>query len=288
MIKLLLFSFFLLATTIVIRPGFAGQPCPTPLANASPRVEGLITATNTITGVDNAKGNCIVDSSAEIKVGAAKILRAKSYNELKTTFYTNSKAASGIRKPENNLNGSFPPAVFAGNGLYHYKINPGIYDGNVTIDPELPGSLAGTGTQVIFIDGNLTINSDIKYHQIDSDGGLVFVVGGDINIDAINVSEIDAVLVSFKKICTAYTGSSACPQALNSPPLTIYGSLVSLACSDRTDTVNCDPNTNYLQLQRSLQKNSAPAETIKAQAKYLTLLTVNDLMDEDLIIPNEN
>lgn len=294
MVKILLFSFLLLSLPFIIRPSFA--QCIVTEPSASPRAEGLISAP-TINGVDNTSGNCVLGSPAPVSVSTAKILRSYTYDGLKKTFYTNSKFSYPTKaNPNKHLlnNGHFfvtfdgKKAKFISDGLFlNSNVSPN--DPNMTIDPNnFIDNTSGVGTQVFFVDGDLNINKDIIYHPNDSGGGLVFVVQGDINVKS-SVVNVDAVLISFESICSAYdTGSSSCID-IDNKALTVNGSLISLACSDPSDpSPTCTTPSSHINLVRSITPNTSPAEIINAQPKYLQLLTVNDLMDEDLIIPNES
>lgn len=256
--KLLLFSFLLLALPFIIKPSYAKCASPGP----SPRAEGLISG-NSITGLDNENGNCITGTSSKVDVKEAQILKLESfdYPSFKDVFYDRSKF-----KPKSPKDTPLPNA-FIKDGLYWF-----------TSDLDINAAPSGNGTEVIFVDGNLNINKAISYPAVEP-GGLVFVVKGDINIDP-NVIRVDAVLISFGEICTSWDGSFC---SRSDKALTINGSLISLAPEDPLN-----PDITHIHLLRSLASNTQPAEVINAQPKYLKLLTIGDLMDEDLVIPSDS
>lgn len=231
------------------------------------RAQGLVSATN-VTGFGNTEGKCVVDPKA-----AYSFQNIPTYNDLKSLYFTRSKATKPTPLPT-------PPAAFntnfTVNGVYNYGID-------LTIDTTNTPNPAGTGIVVIFVDGNLNINSDIDYHPTDANGGLVFVVRGVINIDYA-VKRIDAVLIAegngTYSICTAVERSApVCPAdyhdyPTNADKLVVNGSFITL-------------NSNSpIRFRRSLPNNSTdPAELINQQAKYLVIL--KDLFSHTLEIRSE-
>lgn len=136
--------------------------------------------------------------------------------------------------------------------------------GNLTLNSNItPVDVTG----VIFVDGDLNINTDL----INANGktGLVFVVKGDVLIDKA-VKRIDAVIISSGIIYTA-TDKSATP----SPTTTCEKNLVNVGASTNALTINgslisLDPGT--IVFCRTLTTNSEAAEKIVHQIKYLVIL----------------
>lgn len=147
------------------------------------------------------------------------------------------------------------------------KITGRVYniDGDFTVNSDITVTTLTGLTGIIFVKGNLAINHDLTYNY--SDGGLVFVVKGNITI-APTVALINAVLISSGHIYTAATAGSTCSHlslVLNSPQLVVNGSLVSLSQ---------DPSSN-IEFCRSLPgaaNNTTPAEVVNQQPKYLVIL----------------
>jgi len=120
-----------------------------------------------------------------------------------------------------------------------------LIDGNYSISSNtIPAKVKnGLYKPVIFVDGTLTINSDIS---IANGGGIIFIVSGGVEIDK-KVETLNGIFYSFDDIDTSYNGSSA------KDPLTIRGSLygknVSLTRqiskvvnSDPSEAINFDPS----------------------------------------------
>lgn len=132
---------------------------------------------------------------------------------------------------------------------------------NLTIN--VGGSIAGINTQtgVIFVDGKLTINTNII--STANNKGLVFVTIDDVLIDK-NVTAVDAVIISEGQICTA-SDENTCPDTLSdagsTQQLLIKGGLVSI-----------NP-AKPIKFRRNLVNNDInAAEKIIAQPKYLAIL----------------
>lgn len=116
---------------------------------------------------------------------------------------------------------------------------------------------------VIFVQGNLNINKDIKYGNRNANSGLIFVVQGDVNIDP-TIIEIDAMIITFGQFCSAYsTENSNCPAPSgNQEQLVINGAVISLS------------PTHTPKFVRSLIDNSCAdcaAEKIVYQPKNLVI-----------------
>lgn len=212
-----------------------------PIQSHNPRAEGLISAPSAAPNFGNPAGRCVISSQA-----AFNPLEIPNYATLRSLYYTQSKS------PPNKYTALPAPLTFNGDGRY-----------SLSGDQTISSSPSGSGTEVIFIDGNLTINNDISYHTNDGNGGLVFVVSGNVNIDT-SVRQIDAVIISSGSI---YTAGASCTtnNVTESNPgtpisaLTINGSLVSL---EPGSIIFC----------RNLADDANPAEIINQQAKYLVIL----------------
>lgn len=285
MIKLLLFSFLLLALPFIIRPGFAQQICPTTVGADIPKSTGGLLSAPEIVGIDNPTGNCVLDTPSKVDTSAAIILKAQSYDELYKAFFTNSRFSPKPTPAPTPIAGANTfPDYFSTDHVYYYQGDVNVTDPIKVISPG--------GVLVVFVDGNLNIQKNLYFPSPTNPNktGLVFIVQGEIRIglsnpstpaDSSNVTRVDAVLISFGTICTAYNFRAIPPACIlpttrlsSSLNLTVNGSLISLG------------NGN-IQLVRNLTNNPGAAESINNQAKYLLNLAVSDLMDSDLIIPYE-
>lgn len=235
------------------------HPSCAPLATPgyTPRASGgLITAKSIAGNFGTTSGVCIIDANTNFLY-----YKLPTYNDLVKKFYDQSSSSSK-KAADTVLN-------FSGgtNGLYRFTSNQTINS-----------ALTGSGTQVIFIDGNLTIDvtpSNILSFPSSGEGVLVFIVFGNINIRS-TMTQVDAVLVSYGDICTAYNGTN-CPASkiTTNSKLVINGSLVSLK------------SAGGLKLMRQLDDNAESAELINYQPKVIPLLAKAGLLLEDLKIPLE-
>ena len=242
-IIVLLLLLFLPTTNYQLPTTFAQTPyCST---GTPARATGLVSTPQLLSGSKfGTSGACIIDPKA-----AFVPFKIPSFDELKSLYYTQSKATKTDATPASGT---------ANQGTIRSALNSNdvvLIRGNV----ELNGNLGGTSkTAVIFIDGNLNFGSNFTFG--DNNTGLVFVVGGNVNI-AQSVTRVDAVIIAKGIICTAYDGS-VCPTAnvSNSQPLVINGSLISLN------------ELAPIKFRRSLADNRQPAEKINHQIKYLVIL----------------
>ncbi len=207
--------------------------------------DGLVTAyTNEGVIRINSSGTCIIDRQTEFAP-----FKIPDYQTLKSKYYTQSKLGPTIKKAPNA--GLVEP--FTQDGIYNFTSDVPV---STALDP------LSVGTQIFFVDQNLNINIDLIYHTNDAAGGLVFVVGGDVNI-APTVKQIDAVIISSGTIYTARSSTSLpcnTSDVLTTNPLVINGNLVSL---------NGD---KAIKLCRKLADNKIPAEQFNTQFKYLATL----------------
>ncbi|MBI2593376.1 hypothetical protein HYW44_01930 [Candidatus Daviesbacteria bacterium] len=254
---------FTLSSSLFPIPSFA--QCQT-----NDRNQGLISATSGVTGMfGNLDNVCITGNNTSYRE-----FKVPSYQNLEEQFYTSSR--SGFTKGGDLLsaNGAWN-FTGAGAGIYLQTKNV-ILSGVAPTATTTPPS----GVQIIFIRGSLNITANIDYADTDSASGLVFIVRDNINIYT-DVTKVNAVLISFGQICTAYlAASSGCSDGSTiTQPLTINGSLISL-------NKNSSP-ASPLQLRRNLEDNDQPAEVVNKQPKYLYILK-DGLFTKDLIITTED
>ncbi len=223
--------FLLLATNYKLPTAYAATLCGNPSPN--PRAQGLV-STPSLSGIFGTTGGCIVDSKA-----AFAPFKIPTFDSLESLYYTQSKNSSKVVISD-TLPTITDQTIYLKTGGLTISANP-----------------TGAGTAVIFVKGNLNINSNITYGAANS--GLVFVVKGDVNIDQ-SVTRVDAVIISEGTICTAFDGTSCPSTNILASQLVINGSLISL---------NPDKPIKF---RRSLSDNSQPAEIINQQPKYLILL----------------
>ncbi len=130
------------------------------------------------------------------------------------------------------------------NSVYHLKEDLTI-SGPITTEPK---------TLLIFIDKDLNINTNFTYGN--SGSGVVFVVGGNINIDK-DVTRIDGIFITSGTFCSA-TENGSCDTS--DKQLIINGSVV---------TLNPAVSPRFV---RALDDNADPAEKLNFQPKYYGLL----------------
>lgn len=225
--------------------------CPDDPTNTKYYTKGLASTPNLGSNLKKtADSRCIVDPKA-----AFAPYKIPSYEDLKSLYYTQSKNSKGL---------SFSSL----SSSYNFEIGDKVY--LTSGDLSVSGTPTGSGTQVIFVEGNLSFTT-ANYTYGTSTTGTVFVVKDNVNIDLL-VTRIDGIIISQGVICTAYTGS-ACLSATDtatSPQLTINGSLISI-------NSNGSPAIKF---RRRLADNSDPAEKIIHQPKYLVIL--RNLMSDTL------
>lgn len=266
-------------------------PCPAPQPLGIPKADGLISAQNIISpNFFNTSGICVNGAPASIDLTGPKV---DSFGQLFATYYRQNRFGEKIRTLpgiasglDYTLNGT--PAtnqLDTGSGT-HRLYN---YPGNLTIGPN---AFTGSKVALIFVQGNLIINSNITYAAGINDAGLVFIVKGQVFINggaprASQVQQINAVIIAdgsevgptAYSICTACT-SVGTPNSLFVDDgsnwdnmLTINGNLVALN------------NTRTILFKRGLQSNSDASEVINFDPKYLVIL--KDLISSNLKIWTE-
>ncbi len=250
----------------VLAPSSAASSC-----GDSPRANGLVTSPSLDTSVGvkfgTTAGSCVTNTNE----AALPTFQIQSYDDLRALYYDQFKAHSGVTKRSlsESINlSTLNPINFSGDNIWFTNLS----------NFNIPSSgITGSGTQVIFIDGELEIQHDINYHTGNAAGGLVFIVKGNINIDA-SVHQIDAYLISGQTICTGYDfGSNSCPGGLaakDTVPLVINGGLVSLN------------NSTSIRFRRDLTDNSTAAEQVNYDPKYLYLL--KGMVSQSLSITTQN
>lgn len=250
-------AFFLLLPVAYSLSTIKAQNCQSYLPNQSGVQNGLISTPSLSGKFGNTSTACVTNLP-----GAAipsYNLTDQQYFSLKSRYYTQSKQPKSTTLPAG--------LAFGTDGLY-----------NVT-SLTVSATPTGSGTEVIFIDGDLHINSNITYHTTDGNGSLVLVVGGSIYI-APSITQIDAVLIGQGNIYTACSLSpcGAASSVQVSSPLVVNGNIISL-----------DTLSNKIVFERNLfdtvNGNDVPAEQVNLQAKYLLLL--KSLMSQTLVVQTE-
>lgn len=242
-------------------PSASSIPCP--VQNTRPRAEGLISTPVISNNFGNPTGQCVVSNDA-----AFAAFKIPTYDSLKSLYFTRSKFNPAT---SNSTTLTVSPIV-ANDSITNYTNPSGLAIGTQVPTPPSPAvTYTGTGAAIVFVDGNLTINSNIT--NTTSSMGLVIIVGGNVMIDK-SVTRIDAVIIAQGYIYTAtdYTlGRNTCiNSSITASQLAVNGSLISLNQDVSSAIVFC----------RTLADNSQAAELINQQAKYLVLL--RDLYSDTL------
>lgn len=262
----LLLTFTITNNSLLVTPLFAQ-------CQNNDRNQGLISATQGIAGntiFGNAEQVCITGTQD----ASYREFKVPSYQDLENQFYTLSRSSAKKGTDSIPVGSLAAPAGWgftggaAGNGIY--LLTPNVY---------LSGA-DGTGTQVIFIRGNLNIMNNINYADTDPASGMVFIVSGNINI-APSVTKINAVLISSGFICTAmdFSTSTCYNGQTDWQQLVINGSLISINKNNLSEPA--------IKLGRNLELNTQPAEKVNKQPKYLYNLR-GGLLTKDLIITSED
>lgn len=260
----LLITLFLVCLFLILSPKirvFAQvPPCPTPAAGKPAIVRDLASALSI--GSLTTQGTCITGDKASVDPGAFYV-HLDSYDALKSTFFTKSKSPATKNilplgdKTQANL------GTISAETLFNVQ-------GNLTMG----GNPAGTKTAVIFVDGNLIINSNITYGSTGT-YGLVFVVGGDVFISrASTLNQIYGVIIAQGQICTAASGSVC--EATFYPTTTILNINGGLIALDRDKPIL---------FRRQYSTTDSPSEVINFAPKFL--VNLRDLMSTNILIIGE-
>lgn len=205
------------------------------------RAEGLVSTPQIgSTAKFGTTGGCIIDPKA-----AFAPFKIPTFDELKSLYFDQSKANKITLTEARNI----LPSKILGDNVYYV-----MYDLDVGVNP------TGSGTQVILVNGMLSIWNNYTYGYGDPNSGTVFIVKGGVYIYP-TATLIEAVIIAEGSICTAYDVTTACPATnQTTSQLVINGSLISLT------------ETAPIKFRRTLADNNQPAEKINHQVKYLVLL----------------
>lgn len=226
--------------------------------------QGLISATQGVSGIfGNTDQVCVINTND----ASYRDFKVPTYADLENQFYSLAKTP-----PKKNTALANGNQTFSGNGVWLQ-----------TAADFTMGTAAGSGVQIIFVRGNLHITQDITYAAADPYSGLVFIVSGNIYIYSSPVQTVNAALISFGTICTAYetAPTPGCSLGANyTQKLTVNGSLISL---NKNDVAG-----GTILLRRNLLDNAnQSAEQINKQPKFLYILK-NGLLTKDLILTQED
>jgi hypothetical protein len=222
--------------TYNLKPTYAQvQSCGS--VTTQPRAEGLVSAKSLTGNFYTSSRACITDERASFVP-----FEIPYYDELKSFYFT--QAEEGV--------GKITIASDATQANFNLSTNSVVYvSGNLT----LSGSIAGTNTGVVFVDGKLEFTAN---YTGGTNYGTVFVNRGNVVI-APSVNRIDAVIISEGNIYTA--GEFCTPNSFsNASQLTINGSLISIG------------ESSAIKFCRDLADNTQPAEIINQQPKYVVIL----------------
>lgn len=232
------------------------------------RAEGLVSTPDLKGDFGTSSGVCVVNDPR----ASFNPLKLQDFDSLKTIFYTQIKDSPSIVKHDViSRNGTdFDIQLSGQDHIYYIQGNLDINNFNKPADNK---------TGVVFVEGNLNINSNIDRTTAGNNVGLVFIVKGDINIRR-DVDRVNAVLISSASIYTADAGctkNSAKTKSDNITPISplkVNGSLISLNPNPPNSIKFCR------NLISSLQGNSVAAEQVNHQPKYLVIL--RELFSTDL------
>ncbi len=210
-----------------------------------------------------SEGKCIIGKPAAIPQ-----FSLNSYDEMKSLYFDQNKQ----KDQQTTLSGE----QIQTNPVQSVNLEQGNIDhlyyitGSYTIGSDLNVKKAG----VIFVDGNLTINTNIT--QKSNTDGLVFLVKGDVNIKD-SVTEVNAFIITWGQFCSAWTGSFCPTPPYLTSQLIINGSIISLDSTKKPSFVRrlINPNAN----------KKDPAEKIIFQPKYLAIL--KNIFARDLSVWSE-
>lgn len=222
--------------------------------------------------INGGPGPCIINPNAAQLAN----FQIPSYAELKRDFfekvtinYLNQHLIDKVTNPPGLGASCGAPTqanlVFTNHDKLFNFINPA----GAPCDFILGGNPTGTKNGVVFIDGDLLITADSMYPNAHAQNvapaqtaGVIYIVKGSVYIDR-SVGIIDGVIMAGGTISTSCSGKfCVTDSAANTKQLVVYGNFVNLDA------------TKPIQFERDLSLvngNSAPAEQIVADPKYLTL-----------------
>ena len=200
---------------------------------------------------DNADYLAILQGANNNLFTSAKTWLVKSYSPLNVYPTAASSYTSLLGLYSKN---GIPGVGTTENDVNNLAGNIGQTSGDMTADStSWPVSYNG-GAKVIFVNGDLRINSNLN---IASSTGLVFIVSGNITINSA-VTQVDGVFISYGTFNTTSYNSCGIPLTETHSQLKINGAVYSFGQACFT---------------RNLGKihNSDPAELITYEPKYLVL-----------------
>lgn len=232
----------------------AGEPCILESDTSKAEATGLASAPITGSIKVNVAGQKICVENERAGFVSYKL---PTYDDLKSLYFTQSKAAKTETTPA--------AGGYAAEDYISSSIAAGYNVINIKGDLRLHGDISAPAKPVIvFVDSNILINLSNSSYQFtygNPNAGIVFIAKGNIDID-INVKRIDAVLIAEGAICTAFNGTNCPAGNVNSDPLLVNGSLISLSSN----------SANIIKFRRLLPDNTQPAEKIHYEPKYLVIL----------------
>ncbi len=277
----------------------AQQACQlAPATSPKPRAEGLITSPSVVGGsiFYNDINTCVINTPqaafVPFKVPTYSDLRNKFYEKVKDTSSTPVKVPTSIQLPlgsSHNLQEVTISASETRDVVVHIT-KDFTNSGNLLVDG--PITITNAGSVLVFVDGDMSIKSNVTYGN--KDRGIVFVVKGNINI-GLAVTRIDAALISEGTVCTAYdftggnfTGACILPRTnpIITQPLVINGNLISINPNTGAGGPTANIKFSRWAVDPSGGTNIPPAETVKQQGKYLSVL--NNLFTQTLSITTED
>jgi hypothetical protein len=259
-VKVFLGLFLVSWLLVFSQQAFAQISCYNTTSNPK-RTDGLLTTPSFQSGSkfgaqpqNYLSGACVTNNAQ----AALPSFQLPTYDQLKNQYYDRSTLSATV-KPA-------PLSSLSIGELNSYLTQPDslLY---VSSNLTLSGTASGTGSAVIFVQGNLNINNDFIYNN--NTGGIVFVVSGNIYIYS-SANRVDAFLVAGGNIYTGSPNGGNCtnnsqaftPAGAGMQQLVVNGSLISVNPSTLQTIFFC----------RKLGNNNNPAEQINYQTKYSVVL----------------
>lgn len=246
-----------------VKAQFFGQ-CGT----GSTKADGLVSAFSidpNFTG-----GGCVSGSLSYIPLNQTKIV-ISNYDSLFNKYYQQNNTVTKVA-----LGPSYTDPI---ENFAELRLSPPPYllyrNGDLSLQGSVLANTSSGNVIVVFVNGNLNIQTDITQARDNQAGGVVLVVKGQVNIDP-GVKTINAVIVAEGQICTACDINGTATNNSVYPfdnQLVINGSLISL------------DQQRPIRFVRQYVSNTQPAELINAQAKYLVIL--KDIFGERIKVYQE-